>query len=101
MWKNFQKVLENRVKKKNSYKPKNIRPDKYTVIASIKKIIKEDYGKEGLKNIKIEIPENSQAVVFMCKNPAWKNELKLKKDIYKEKINQQIKGEWVRDIKFW
>lgn len=101
MWKNFQKVLENRVKRKNGFKLKTLRPDKYLIIKITTKIIEENYGSEGIKNIKAEIKEVNRVLILRCRNPIWRSELRLKKDYLIKEINREIKSDWINEVKFW
>ena len=75
MWQNFEKALEKRVRKNPK---KSATPDRFMITRAINDYIKNQYGEVGLKNIKAEVQNGQEEIIFLrCVGSSWRAEMKL------------------------
>ena len=92
MWKDFQKILEKRVRN-----TKTIKDDKYVIIGGAKRALIRIFGEMGINFI--EIKDYKTGVLWVdFKNSTWRNEFKLQEKIIIEKINRELNQEIVNKI---
>lgn len=85
MWKDFQKVLEKRVREGGS-----LRQDKYFIQQIVRQTLAECFGKVGQENIQLESFQGKN-LFFNCSKSAWRMEVKLKEAFLLKQINEKMK----------
>lgn len=99
MWKNFQEILEKRVKNKTTKTPKDI--DKFMLIKISKKILEENFGKVGMVHLEISLNKDERSLKIKCKKSVWRSEIKLKQGELVEKINKECGLKAINKIITW
>jgi len=93
MWKNFQKALEKRVKKTQIG---GFLPDRFMVIKTVKEYLLSEYGKEGVKNVGIELSKKEDYLILRCQKSIWRAELKLNEKKIIDTVNNKLKAKTIK-----
>lgn len=99
MWKNFQEVLEKRVKHKTKKSLDDI--DDFMLLKISKQVLEENFGKVGMINLNLSLGKKKSDLKIKCKKSVWRSELKLKQYELISKINKECGLKVVRRIIIW
>lgn len=100
MWKNFQEVLEKRVKKKHQKKSlEDI--DAFVLLKISKEILEESFGKMGVANLDVFLGKQKNNLKIKCKKSVWRSEIKLKQADLIKKINKKCGIKAIDKISVW
>lgn len=87
---------------KKNVEPERAEPKKYwddkSIFYAFQRVIKAEYGAQGLKNFQADFWKNGKLFV-RTESSVWASELQLKREEIRAKINQELGAEEVREIK--
>jgi hypothetical protein len=72
--------------------------DEKSVFFAFERIIKEEFGSHGAKNLKADYLKNKRLFIT-CESSVWKSELNLNKEEIRKKLNEELGGEEIFEIK--
>jgi hypothetical protein len=87
MWNNFAKALEKRVKKNLQ---EGFLPDRFMIIKTVEEYLLKEYGKEGLRNVKIFLSKKEDYLILKCQKSIWRSEIKLNEKKIINAINNRF-----------
>lgn len=93
MWDSFEKALNKRAAKNN----RNICFDKYCVIKAAKVVLMDMFGLLGRDNFEV-VDFCSGKLKIKSSSPIWSCEIRLKREIIKDKINNKLGQQAVGDL---
>ena len=92
------KGIQSLLRKKYIQKNRVLHIDDKTVFHVFSKVIKQEYGNQGVKNIIPEYYRNN--IIFVSfKQSLWAQEIWVNKQIIIDKFNNEINNNILRDIK--
>lgn len=84
--------------KKFLEKKRKINWDEKSIFFAFEKIIKEEFGSRGVKNLKADYLKNKNLFI-VCESSVWKSELNLNKEEIKNKLNKELGSVEILEIK--
>ena len=90
------KLIKNYLSKKNIFQAKNL--DDKTIFFIFKKVVKEEFGNIGVANLRPEYYKN-KTIFVRSDSSVWSSELWLNRDKIVRKVNAEIGGKVVEQIK--
>lgn len=80
---------------------RKIKPDKFIVLKTVETYLRDNYGVEGLKNVKVVLSKSGDGVIFKCQKSIWRTELKLNEQKIIDVVNKKIKTTAVQKCFFY
>ena len=99
MWKNFQEVLEKRVKNKTKKSPKDV--DDFMLLKISKKVLEESFGKIGMVNLDVSLSKRKSDLKIKCRKSVWRSEVRLKQAELMKQINKECGLRVISKISVW
>ena len=93
MWNNFAEALEKRVKKNLQ---EDFLPDRFMIIKTTEEYLLREYGKEGLRNVKIFLSKKEDYLILKCQKSIWRSEIKLNEKKIINSVNDRFNKQVIK-----